>query len=261
MEMAPILASYHANPSYPSPDMPRITITVPDQTAQPYRFSLERQIVHFGRGDDNDVHIESGSVSSEHCVMERQIGRYVLKDLNSTNGIKLDGERTDAITLRNGQNIHIGDVEFTFELNDEEITALQLEDPTSQLPPLDEPPVQKSSAPTAPEINLKDEPKPEPKPEPQPLPDPEPEIRQVEDKPQPEPLPDIKQVAEPQPQPQHQAPAPPSAPVDNSGFNKLVTMLAALAFLLGVAMHFQRSTGESILTAIMHKMGGGEAAE
>ena len=72
--------------------MPRLTITVPDQVAQPYRFSLERQIVHFGRGDDNDVHIDSGSVSSEHCVMERIIGGYVLKDLGSTNGIKLNGD-------------------------------------------------------------------------------------------------------------------------------------------------------------------------
>lgn len=215
--------------------MPRLTITVADQVAQPYRFSLERQVVHFGRGDDNDVHIDSGSVSSEHCVMERVIGGYVLKDLGSTNGIKLNGERVDEINLRNDQDIHIGDVVFAFQLSEEEMTALRLEDPTASLPRLNEPPVEMTPEPTA-------------------------EKRQA---PQPEPLPDIRK-----PPPPQQAPAQVSSKpgavesAGNSGkSNTLIVALAIIAFLVGVAMHFERSTGKSFINSLMKKVTATEVAQ
>lgn len=251
--------------------MPRLTITVPDKVAQPYRFSLERQIVHFGRGDDNDIHIDSGSVSSEHAVMERIIGGYVLKDLGSTNGIKLDGQRVDKIQLRNGQNIQIGDADFGFLLSDEEMTALRLEDPISQLPSLNEPPIEKSSNSIVETVDLKSPPPPEPKPEPKPLQQqPKPKPEPLPDLP-PEPQPDIRQLPpehiEPQAQRQPQIQIAPqsgaalaAALLENSKFNKLIGLLAALAFLAGVAMHFQYSTKHSLLNAVMHKLGGDKAA-
>ena len=243
--------------------MPRLTVTVPDKTEQPYRFSLDRQIVHFGRGEDNDIQIDSGSVSSEHCVMERQIGRYLLKDMGSTNGIKLNGERVETISLRNGQDIHIGDVEFTFELSEEEITALRLEDPTSQLPPLDKPPIEKTSVPDEPAVDRKTDPEAAPEPKPEPSLQETPPKRLPDIQAEPEPLPDIQPLAETHVSPQSagQIEKTASNPFDSPRFNKLVALVASLAFLLGVAMHFQRSTGESIVTALIHKVTGGEASE
>lgn len=227
--------------------MPRITITVPNQSAQPYRFSLERQIVHFGRGDDNDVHIDSGSVSSEHCVMERTIGGYVLKDLSSTNGIKLNGKRVDEISLRNGQSIEIGDVDFGFDLNDEEINALRLEDPTSSLPPLsadsnvNSPEPEKNKEPSAAkikgesenEIELLSDPKSQTQPRQKPL---------------------------NQARPQHVAATNAAAAPAKSNFNTWVSIIAVIAFVVGIAMHYQRSTGESFLSAVIQKLSG-ESAE
>lgn len=227
--------------------MPRVTITVPNQSAQPYRFSLERQIVHFGRGDDNDVHIDSGSVSSEHCVMERTIGGYVLKDLSSTNGIKLNGKRVDEISLRNGQSIEIGDVDFGFDLNDEEINALRLEDPTSSLPPLsadsnaNSPEPEKSKEPSAAkikgesenEIELLSDPKSQTQPRQKPL----------------------NQAG-----PQHVAATNAAVAPAKSNFNTWVSIIAVIAFVVGIAMHYQRSTGESFLNAVIQKLSG-ESAE
>lgn len=227
--------------------MPRITITVPNQSAQPYRFSLERQIVHFGRGDDNDVHIDSGSVSSEHCVMERTIGGYVLKDLSSTNGIKLNGKRVDEISLRNGQSIEIGDVDFGFVLNDEEINALRLEDPTSSLPPLsadsntNSPEPEKNKEPSAAkikgesenEIELLSDPKSQTQPRQKPL----------------------NQAG-----PQHISALSAAAAPAKSNFNTWVSIIAVIAFVVGIAMHYQRSTGESFLSAVIQKLSG-ESAE
>ncbi|MES2440418.1 MAG: FHA domain-containing protein [Verrucomicrobiota bacterium] len=133
--------------------MPRVTITVPEKNAQPYRFQLDREVVTLGRGSENDIAIESGSVSVNHAEMRRIEGGYELVDVGSTNGIKLDGERYEVIPLRNGATVRIGDVAFDFMLTDEEREALAREKPTEpspitrepELPPLAEKPMPRRS--------------------------------------------------------------------------------------------------------------------
>lgn len=114
--------------------MPRITITVPEKNAQPYRFQLDRQTVTLGRGSDNDIAIESGSVSVQHAEMRRVEGGYELHDAGSTNGIKLDGVRYEVIPLHSGSTVKIGDVSFDFALSDEESEALAREKPPEPSP-------------------------------------------------------------------------------------------------------------------------------
>ncbi|MCU0749447.1 MAG: FHA domain-containing protein [Akkermansiaceae bacterium] len=114
--------------------MPRVTITVPEKTPQPYRFQLDRQSVSLGRGSENDIAIDSGSVSVKHAEMVRVDGGYELRDAGSTNGIKLDGERRDVIALRTGLSVKLGDVAFDFVLSDEEVEALGREKPAGESP-------------------------------------------------------------------------------------------------------------------------------
>ena len=116
--------------------MPRVTITVPDKTAQPYRFQLDREVVTLGRGSENDIAIDSGSVSVNHAEMRRISGGYELRDVGSTNGIKLDGTRYETIPLRSGSSVKIGDVVFDFTLTEEELDALALEKSGTALPPI-----------------------------------------------------------------------------------------------------------------------------
>jgi pSer/pThr/pTyr-binding forkhead associated (FHA) protein len=115
--------------------MPRVTITVPDKNAQPYRFQLDREVVSVGRGSENDIAVDSGSVSVQHAEMRRIQGGYELHDVGSTNGIKLDGQRYEVIPLRSGATVRIGDVAFDFSLSDEENEALAREKPPG-LPPI-----------------------------------------------------------------------------------------------------------------------------
>lgn len=119
--------------------MPRVTITIPEKNAQPYRFQLDRQSVTLGRGSENDIAIDCGSVSVKHAEMLRVDGGYELRDLGSTNGIKLDGERLDVIPLRSGITVKLGDVAFDFMLSDEEREALAREKPAEESPITREP--------------------------------------------------------------------------------------------------------------------------
>ena len=108
--------------------MPRISITIAGKNPQPYRFSLDRKKVSIGRGADCDIVIDCPSVSSLHCTMERVDGGYILRDRKSTNGITLDKEAMAVIDLRNNNDVKVGDVEFGYELNDEELDDLDEEE-------------------------------------------------------------------------------------------------------------------------------------
>jgi len=104
--------------------MPRINITEPGKDSQAYRFDIKRMEVSVGRSSSNDITIEHRSVSKNHAIIERLKGGLVISDKESTNGIKLDGERVDQITLTNGMEIEIGDVPAVFTLTDEECDYL-----------------------------------------------------------------------------------------------------------------------------------------
>lgn len=119
--------------------MPRVTITVPDKNAQPYRFQLDRKVVTLGRGTENDIMIDSGSVSVHHAEMRRVEGGYELHDIGSTNGIKLDGVRHEFIPLHSGSSLKIGDAAFDFSLTVEELEALEREKPAVPSPITREP--------------------------------------------------------------------------------------------------------------------------
>jgi pSer/pThr/pTyr-binding forkhead associated (FHA) protein len=129
--------------------MPRVTITVPDTNPQPYRFHLDRRVVTLGRGSNNDIVIDCGSVSVSHAEMRRIEGGHELRDLDSTNGIKLDGERMPVIPLRSGLSVKLGDVAFDFQLSDEECEALAREKPPEESPILREPEEAPSRKPAA----------------------------------------------------------------------------------------------------------------
>ena len=108
--------------------MPRVSITIPGKNSQPYRFKLDREKVTIGRSSDNDIVIDCPSVSSLHCTMERVPGGYILRDRQSTNGVRLDEEYMSTVDLRNDANVRVGDVQFGYTLSDDELDELDEEE-------------------------------------------------------------------------------------------------------------------------------------
>ena len=110
--------------------MPKVTIFVQDKIPQPYRFKLEREIINIGRGSDNDIVIDCTSISTHHSVMQRVEGGYILRDKNSTNGIKQEDTLMEVIDLYHGMEVQVGDTPLTFQLTEKEIEQLSTEDYT-----------------------------------------------------------------------------------------------------------------------------------
>lgn len=59
--------------------------------------------------------------------MTRVQGGFELRDLDSTNGVKVNGQRVTMVVLRDGSSIELGDVAFGFELAPEERAVLDME--------------------------------------------------------------------------------------------------------------------------------------
>jgi hypothetical protein len=69
-----------------------------------------------GRHRDCDLHIADMSVSRVHAQLERNAGGWLLSDLGSTNGTRLNGWRVRApVLLRPGDQIKFGNAEFVIQ--------------------------------------------------------------------------------------------------------------------------------------------------
>lgn len=63
-----------------------------------------------GRSPENDIVINSPIVSVKHAELEISDGFFVIRDLNSTNGIYVNGNKTNSAVLMNGDIIRIDNI-------------------------------------------------------------------------------------------------------------------------------------------------------
>jgi FHA domain len=80
------------------------------------------QVVHpigrhttIGRTPDNDIQIDATNVSRRHAVLLTSPGQCIVEDLNSTNGVHVNGRRVLRERLHDGDIVTIGKTEFRFE--------------------------------------------------------------------------------------------------------------------------------------------------
>lgn len=87
-------------------------------SAKGHRFDIDRDEVVIGRAQDNAVVIEGPSVSSKHCAIIRDGRRFTLRDLESTNGTRLNDVRISEYQLSPGDTIDVGSIEVLFDGDD-----------------------------------------------------------------------------------------------------------------------------------------------
>ena len=71
-----------------------------------------------GRVDDNTFPIAEPSVSSHHCEVLRKGSEVVVRDLNSTNGTFINGEKIAESVLKPGQILRLGQIEMRLETDE-----------------------------------------------------------------------------------------------------------------------------------------------
>jgi pSer/pThr/pTyr-binding forkhead associated (FHA) protein len=76
-----------------------------------------------GRVEDNTFHIADPSVSSHHCEVQLRGSDIVIRDLNSTNGTFINGNKIEESVLKPGQILRLGQVELKLEAEGAAATA------------------------------------------------------------------------------------------------------------------------------------------
>src|SRR5262249_7686018 len=77
--------------------------------------NLDRAVVVVGRHPQCDARLDSIRVSRRHCCMTEDNGEVVVRDLGSTNGIRINGQRVESGRLRPGDELSIAHIRYRLE--------------------------------------------------------------------------------------------------------------------------------------------------
>ena len=119
--------------------MPKLILTTEAQGKVAYEFA--EASITIGRAPDNMIVIEDPSVSNRHALMELTGDAYRLKDLDSTNGTKVNGVPITETVLRFEDRVRFGAIEARYEPD------LQGSQPLPEVQSIETKPAQLSAAP------------------------------------------------------------------------------------------------------------------
>ena len=117
--------------------------------------ALDRSMVVVGRHPLCDVRLDSLRISRHHCCMTQDKDELVVRDLGSTNGIRINGERVERGRLRPGDELSIAHIRYRLENGVAQ--EMTLADPNASLLNGIHAPVAARAA-ASPEVELLDQP-------------------------------------------------------------------------------------------------------
>ncbi|WP_169976814.1 FHA domain-containing protein, partial [Tautonia rosea] len=136
---------------------------IPDNGDPP--IPVTRDITVVGRRDGCDIWIDHPSISKRHCVLVRTSGLLILRDLASTNGTRVKGQRVRWAALLPGDRVSLGGYKFRIYLGpDDALSPSELKDKAPEpimtgfappTPPIAQP-VRDFAAPETPELPVDD---------------------------------------------------------------------------------------------------------
>lgn len=94
--------------------MAKLVVLSEGLTGKTYELKVEKTTI--GRLEDNSFQIAEPSISSHHCEILLRGSDIVIKDLNSTNGTFVNGEKVSETALKHGQILRLGQVEMRLEV-------------------------------------------------------------------------------------------------------------------------------------------------
>lgn len=73
---------------------------------------IDKPILLFGRHEECDVQLNSKKVSRRHCCLAQVNDYLVIRDLGSTNGVRINGTRVAEGKLVPGDELQIGNFKY-----------------------------------------------------------------------------------------------------------------------------------------------------
>src|SRR5580658_402577 len=77
---------------------------------------LVKDLILVGRDEDSDVRLDHKSVSKLHCVIVKTDGLLLVRDLGSTNGTRVNGQRVRRAALLPNDQLSIAGFKFRVHL-------------------------------------------------------------------------------------------------------------------------------------------------
>ncbi len=93
--------------------MPKLVILNQGMTGRTFEVNVERTTV--GRVEDNTFQIADPSVSSHHAEIILRGPELLIKDIGSTNGTFINGDKITEAVLKPGQTLRFGQVEIKID--------------------------------------------------------------------------------------------------------------------------------------------------
>ncbi|MBT5019576.1 MAG: FHA domain-containing protein [Planctomicrobium sp.] len=96
--------------------MPMILVSLEDGAS----IVLNKAVMFFGRGNECDIILNnSRKVSRKHCCVAQIDEDYVVRDLGSMNGVRVNERKADPeLPLQIGDELWVGDVGYRFQPHD-----------------------------------------------------------------------------------------------------------------------------------------------
>jgi hypothetical protein len=76
---------------------------------------LDQPMVVVGRHPQCNARLDSLRVSRHHCCMTQDHGDVIVRDLGSTNGIRINGQRVEFGRLRSGDELSIAHIRYRLD--------------------------------------------------------------------------------------------------------------------------------------------------
>jgi hypothetical protein len=90
----------------------------PSVTVNDHKYILTANKTIIGRGESADIVIPDKNISKIHLSIEKLPDKFLLEDLNSTNGTLVEGNRVEKAYLLDGNIITLGNTNILFNTGD-----------------------------------------------------------------------------------------------------------------------------------------------
>jgi pSer/pThr/pTyr-binding forkhead associated (FHA) protein len=98
----------------PAPALSVLRVLIRQEGGSDVVYPLGRR-TSIGRTPDNDIQVDASWISRHHAVLLSSADNCIVEDLNSTNGVLVNGRRVGRQILHDGDTVKVGKTEFRYQ--------------------------------------------------------------------------------------------------------------------------------------------------